>query len=70
MRKAMVEKGHPQLSVRKQCELLGVNRNRLEPRQPVEWQPGPQHEEMLELMKLAHAKEKKDLHTRVSRRSC
>ena len=57
MRKAMVEKGHPQLSVRKQCELLGVNRNRLEPRQPVEWQPGPQHEEMLELMKLAHAKD-------------
>ena len=29
MRKSMVEKTHPQLSVRNQCELLGVNRNRL-----------------------------------------
>lgn len=28
----MIEKHHSQLSVRKQCELLGVNRNRLEPR--------------------------------------
>jgi putative transposase len=29
MRKAMVEKNHPQLSVRRQSELLAVNRNRL-----------------------------------------
>ena len=33
-RKAMIEKHHSQLSVRKQCELLAVNRNRLSPRQP------------------------------------
>ena len=32
MRKSMVEKTHPQLSVRNQCELLGVNRNRLNTR--------------------------------------
>jgi putative transposase len=32
MRKAMVDKGHPRLSVRRQSELLGINRNRLEPR--------------------------------------
>ena len=29
MKKDMVERDHPQLSVRRQCELLGVNRNRL-----------------------------------------
>ena len=29
----MIDKGHLQLSVRRQAELLGVNRNRLEPRQ-------------------------------------
>lgn len=34
MRKAMVEKAHPQLSVRRQCELLAINRNRLQPQQP------------------------------------
>ena len=31
MRKQMVEREHPQLSVRQQCILLEVNRNRLEP---------------------------------------
>jgi putative transposase len=30
----MIEKHHPRLSVRKQCELLAVNRNRLLPRKP------------------------------------
>ncbi len=30
----MIEKHHPKLSVRKQCKLLDVNRNRLEPRPP------------------------------------
>src|SRR5690606_11551572 len=30
----MIEEHHPQLSVRKQCELLKINRNRLSPRQP------------------------------------
>ena len=30
----MIDKHHSQLSVRKQCELLGVNRNRLSPRRP------------------------------------
>src|SRR5690606_30789875 len=34
MRKAMVKKGDPQLSVRRQCELLGVNRNRLDREPP------------------------------------
>ena len=29
LRKQLVERTHPQLSVRRQCELLGVNRNRL-----------------------------------------
>jgi putative transposase len=57
MRKAMVEKDHPQLSVRVQCELLDVNRNRLEPRLEVVWQPKPEDGEKLELMKLAHAKD-------------
>ena len=28
----MIEKGHKKLSIRRQCELLAVNRNRLEPR--------------------------------------
>ena len=31
-RKAMIETQHPKLSVRRQCELVGVNRNRLAPR--------------------------------------
>ena len=31
MRKALVEVGHPQLSIRRQAELLDVNRNRLSP---------------------------------------
>jgi putative transposase len=30
----MIEKDHPRLSVRRQAELLGVNRNRLRPRRP------------------------------------
>ena len=57
MRKTMVEKNHPQLSLRAQCQLLNVNRNRLKPRPPVEWEPRPEHLEMLELIKLAHAKD-------------
>lgn len=57
MRKAMVEADHPQLSIRKQCELLGVNRNRLEPAPPKQWQPKPQHAEMLELIPIIHAKD-------------
>lgn len=32
MKKAMVDKNHPKLSQRKQCELLGINRNRLKPK--------------------------------------
>jgi len=31
MRKSLVERDHPALSVRRQCDLLGVNRNRLNP---------------------------------------
>lgn len=53
----MVDTAHPQLSIRKQCELLGVNRNRLTPAKKKSWKPGPKHEEALELMKLAHAKD-------------
>lgn len=53
----MVETAHPQLSIRKQCELLGVNRNRLAARKETAWEPGPEHAEMLELIKLAHAKD-------------
>lgn len=29
----MIETHHPKLSVRRQCELVGVNRNRLAPRE-------------------------------------
>jgi putative transposase len=57
MRKAMVEKDHPQLSVRAQCRLLDVNRNRLDPRPGADWHPRPGHEQPLELIKLAHAKD-------------
>lgn len=57
MRKSMVEKDHPQLSIRKQAQLLGVNRNRLETKERGSWEPGEQHLEMIELMKLAHAKD-------------
>jgi putative transposase len=32
MRKTMVDKEHPRISVRRQCQLLGVNRNRLDAR--------------------------------------
>jgi putative transposase len=57
MRKTMVDKQHLRLSVRAQCQLLDVNRNRLKPRSSVAWKPGPEHHEMLELIKLAHAKD-------------
>lgn len=46
MRKAMVELKHPQLSVRKQCVLLDVNRNRLAP------PPAKISEEDLKIMEL------------------
>ena len=55
MRKAMVEADHPQLSIRRQCELLGVNRNRLEPKRQIDWQPRAVHEEMLALIPMVHA---------------
>ena len=57
MRKTMVETDHPQLSTRKQCELLGVNRNRLRPKCPRPWQPRTEHKEMLALIPLIHAKD-------------
>ena len=57
MRKAMVEKDHPQLSVRAQSELLAVNRNRLQPRPPVVWQPEEKHLKMMEIIMLAHLKD-------------
>jgi putative transposase len=46
MRKGLVEPSHPQLSIRRQCELLGVNRNRLEVRE------AKASEEDLRLMRL------------------
>lgn len=54
MRKAMVETDHPQLSTRKQCQLLDVNRNRLEPKSPRIWQPAPQHGPYLTLIYIIH----------------
>ena len=57
MRKTMVETDYPQLSTRKQCELLGVNRNRLRPKCPRPWQPRTEHKEMLALIPLIHAKD-------------
>lgn len=57
MRKAMVEAKHPQLSIRRQCQLLGVNRNRLKLKRRKPWQPGAQHAEMLELIEIIHAKD-------------
>ena len=32
MRKQLIDREHPQLSIRRQCELLGVNRNRIQSR--------------------------------------
>lgn len=53
----MVEKDHPQLSIRQQCEILDVNRNRLESKSKQQWKPGNIHLEMIELLKLAHGKD-------------
>lgn len=53
----MVEKDHPQLSVRAQCQLLAVNRNRLEPPPEREWAPESDQQEMADLMRLIHAKD-------------
>jgi len=53
----MVEKDHPQLSIRQQCAMLEVNRNWLNPKPKRQWQPRDEHLEMIELMKLAHAKD-------------
>ena len=57
MRKAMVERDHPQLSIRQQCKLLEVNRNRLEPKRQTAWQPKPEHEEMLTLLPIIHTQD-------------
>ena len=53
----MVEKDHPQLSTRQQCEILDVNRNRLEVKATKQWEPTGIHLEMIELIKLAHSKD-------------
>jgi putative transposase len=44
MRKALVDRNGSPVSVRRQCELLGINRNRLEPRRPAKL-----HEQEFEL---------------------
>lgn len=53
----MVEKRHPQLSVRRQSELLEVNRNNLAPAPKKGWSPKPEHRELLELAPVIHAKD-------------
>jgi len=53
----MVEKGHPRLSIRSQCELLGINRNRITPARPKAWAPKPELRGALELMRLVHTKD-------------
>ncbi len=54
MRKAMVEADHSQLSIRQQCKLLDVNRNRLKPKQPKAWQPAAKHAPYLTLIRIIH----------------
>jgi putative transposase len=53
----MVEKDHPQLSIRQQCDILDVNRNRLKVRVKKQWEPKKVNLEMIELIKLAHGKD-------------
>lgn len=57
MRKTMVEKDHPQLSIRRQCEMLNVNRNRLQTVDRSSWVPTDREVEMMELIKIIHAKD-------------
>jgi len=52
MRKSFIEKDHPQLSIRKQAELLNVNRHRLIPQ--VRSSRSDEHEVCLALDKLHH----------------
>lgn len=54
MRKQMVDKDHPQLSVRKQCVLLGVNRNRLE---GVKQTASDQEQQIMRLLDEIHLRE-------------
>jgi putative transposase len=51
MRKKMVECGHPQLSLRRQCKLLTVNRNRLRATAP---EPATETDRVLRLMDEVH----------------
>lgn len=53
----MVETDHPQLSTRRQCEMLEVNRNRLEVKPRRRWEPTAEEREMMELMELIHSKD-------------
>jgi len=53
----MVEKDHPQLSLRAQCRMLGINRNRLEPAPQRSWKPDSEVQQTAELMRLIHAKD-------------
>lgn len=57
MKKSMVEKDHPQLSTRRQCEMLEVNRNRPTTRPRQSWEPSPEELEMMELMQIIHRKD-------------
>jgi len=54
MRKAMVERNHPQLSLRRQCSLLSVNRNRLATKAP---EPTTETNRLLRLLDELHLDE-------------
>jgi putative transposase len=49
----MIDPQHPQLSVRKQCELVGVNRNRLAPR---EKSPTSEDHEIMKILDVLYMK--------------
>lgn len=57
MKKSMVETDHPQLSTRRQCEMLDVNRNRLKIKPRQGWEPSAEEREMMELLRLIHPKD-------------
>jgi len=74
----MIERDHSQLSIRRQCELLAVNRNRLEPRQA---KLREQDEELMRQIDMIHTHhpflgtrkivlELRDLGWSISRRRC
>lgn len=53
----MVETDHPQLSIRRQCEMLEVNRNRLEVKPRQAWEPSAREREIMDLIQIIHRKD-------------